>query len=419
MKCLSHILFYMLFAAAGLMLSCGCRDSGADWTAGFASARITPDTPQWLAGYDRREKSLGVHDDIWCKVAAFSNGRDTVVIAANDVIGLFRDDVEEIRQAVDISNRCRDRIFITCTHNHSGPDLLGLWNADRSKSGVDPAYLSYVKHVIARTVEKALASLQSADLLLASTEVEGISYNGRDREITDNSVVVLQARTADRVIGTLVNFACHPEVLTGGNNLITSDYAHYMYRGLESASGGVAMLVNGALGGMLTPLVSEHSFAEAERCGTVLADAVLSALEHPTRMASADLMCRIKEMRLTLENPGFERLYRAGIVRREFQGNTVLTEVGIVRLGDLTAVSIPGEALPKIGLRLKERMSTPFKMVFGLANDELGYLIPGEDWRADAYEESMSVAGDAGDRIEAALVELIDGSSGGTGSSMQ
>jgi hypothetical protein len=211
------------------------------------------------------------------------------------------------------------------------------------------------------------------------------------------------------VIGTLVNFACHPEVLTGGNNLITSDYAHYMYRELESASGGVAMLVNGALGGMLTPLVSEHSFAEAERCGTVLADAVLSALEHPTRMVSADLRCRIKEVRLTLENPGFERLYRAGIVRREFQGNSVLTEVGIVRLGELTAVSIPGEALPKIGLRLKERMSTPFKMVFGLANDELGYLIPGEDWRADAYEESMSVAGDAGDRIEAAIAELIGG----------
>ena len=106
---------------------------------------------------------------------------------------------------------------------------------------------------------------------------------------------------------------------------------------------------------------------------------------------------------------GIRTPYRAGIVRREFQGNTVLTEAGIVHLGELTAVSIPGEALPKIGLRLKERMSTPFKMVFGLANDELGYLIPGEDWRSGAYEESMSVASDAGDRIEAALVELIGG----------
>ena len=47
-------------------------------------------------------------------------------------------------------------------------------------------------------------------------------------------------------------------------------------------------------------------------------------------------------------------------------------------------------------------------MIFGLANDELGYLIPGEDWQPDAYEESMSIGKTAGDVIQNELVWLLE-----------
>ena len=46
-------------------------------------------------------------------------------------------------------------------------------------------------------------------------------------------------------------------------------------------------------------------------------------------------------------------------------------------------------------------------MVWGLANDELGYLIASEDWQPKEYEESMSVGPQAGDLVQNALVGLV------------
>ena len=84
-----------------------------------------------------------------------------------------------------------------------------------------------------------------------------------------------------------------------------------------------------------------------------------------------------------------------------------VTEVGVVRIGQLSAVTVPGEALPKIGFALKNAISSPYKMVWGLANDELGYLIAGEDWQPEEYEESMSVGPKAGDQVVGAIRELL------------
>ena len=60
-------------------------------------------------------------------------------------------------------------------------------------------------------------------------------------------------------------------------------------------------------------------------------------------------------------------------------------------LGDAEFLTIPGELLPEASFELLERMKGYPRMVVGLCNDELGYIIPAEDFRKGAYEESMSV----------------------------
>ncbi|MCH2581911.1 MAG: hypothetical protein MK133_12040, partial [Planctomycetes bacterium] len=49
-----------------------------------------------------------------------------------------------------------------------------------------------------------------------------------------------------------------------------------------------------------------------------------------------------------------------------------------------------------LSFELLEKMGGYPRMVVGLCNDELGYIIPAEDFRKGAYEESMSVGPAAG-----------------------
>jgi hypothetical protein len=392
-----------------LLMTTFCQNNASpNWNVGAAKIDITPNFPVWLAGYDRPTKSEGIHDSVWARAIVLENNKTSLLILSTDLIGLFKNDVDDIRNDIVPLGIPFDNIVITCTHNHNGPDVLGLWNADKSKTGVDSDYLNSVKQKLVQVASQAIRNKQKAQLFLSQTTVEGISYNGRDKNITDNSVVVLSAidQKGDN-IATLVNFACHPEVLAQKNNLITSDYCFYLYEKLEKKMGGTALLINGALGGMLTPLITEHSYKEAERCGSTLADAVFSSLQNKKNIKGNAFQTIRKSIKLESQNPNFEALYKNKIVHREFKDNIVNTEVSVIQIGQLEIGLIPGEALPKIGLNIKAEMKADFKMIFGLANDELGYFIPSENWDPNTYEESMSVGPNAGDTIQKEIISLL------------
>lgn len=391
---------------AFVLLVGACADEAA-WQVGAAKVAITPDRPVWLAGYSRDSKSDGVHDDIWARAMAIDNGSATVLILAVDLIGLMRPDVNDIRRDLTTEQLPFDHIIVASTHNHSGPDVIGLWHVDRGKSGVDFAYLDTVKARMVRVGKAALADLKPAALLVSRNEVLGISYNARDEGVLDVEAVSLRAQGEDgRTIGTLVNFACHPEVLTKQNRRLTSDFAHYTYGRLEERLGGVALYVNGALGGMVTPLVTAHSFREAARCGHALADSVLSGVKREKLIRDGRLMSVREDISLAMDNPAFRALAEAGVIHRAFE-DSIDTEVGALRIGPVLVATVPGEALPVIGFTLKGAMVSDYRMVFGLANDELGYLIPSVDWREDEYEETMSLGKTAGDVVTAETLRLI------------
>lgn len=53
-------------------------------------------------------------------------------------------------------------------------------------------------------------------------------------------------------------------------------------------------------------------------------------------------------------------------------------------------MTLPGELLPEISFEIQEKMTGFPRILVGLCNDELGYIIPEYDFRSDEYEESMS-----------------------------
>jgi len=82
------------------------------------------------------------------------------------------------------------------------------------------------------------------------------------------------------------------------------------------------------------------------------------------------------------------------------------TELNYIRLGSAEFITIPGELLPEIGFDIQARMTGYPRMIVGLANDELGYIVPGYDFNEKVYEESMSVGAAMGPMIRQAAYEL-------------
>lgn len=157
---------------------------------------------------------------------------------------------------------------------------------------------------------------------------------------------------------------------------------------------------------MVTPNVTVHSFREAARVGQTLADSVTNGMADEVLLRDDRLISLRRRVQLAVDNPLFKKLALMGVIHRSLS-DSIETEVGVLKIGSVIETTVPGEALPRIGFALKKAVNSEYAMTFGLANDEVGYLIPGKDWREDEYEESMSLGRTAGDDVTRHLVELI------------
>lgn len=378
---------------------------------GYAQTVITPslDRPVYLAGFGRNRRADAVHDDLYARALAVSDGQTTLVLCALDLIGFFRLHVYEVIAKV---NRPDVHIVIASTHTHHGPDTMGLWGPNWKTRGVDEVYFEEVKTRITQSISNALAALKPASVKWTSVHVPGLAKNARNPEILDDELTLLQFISQENpsTCATLFNFPCHPEVLWDGNPHITSDYVHFLREEVERQTGAPCIFFSGALGGMMTPDVKEHSFAEAEEMGRKLTEAGLKALKAVNPHPSASIHIQKKEIRPKLTNPLYKFAFWMNVLPEVRENGRVTTEVNLIRIGGLWLAAVPGELLPKLGLALKARMKEAGAQVtgvIGLANDELGYILPVEDFKypwnpfkpGNHYEETNSISKEIGPHV--------------------
>jgi len=428
---------------------------------GFAKKAITPEIggkPVYLAGFDTNRRATGVHDDLWARAIAVSDGRRKIAIVAVDLIGVFHADVlkarELLRQKVPGA-----ALVVASTHNHEGPDTMGLWGKGRFSSGVDPQYRDRVRHAIAETAADALLRLKPGRLVLGQTRTPGLIEDGRLPTVIDDTLVVMQAVGEDgATLGTVVNWSSHPEALGGKNTLVTSDFPHYLRSRMEERLGGTSVFLVGSIGGLMTPLglkltgadgkaVPADSFALAQAVGERAADAALEALKNGRPSASSALEHRSATVFIPLENRLFRLATFLGVLDRQVYsdgqpatsvfGADLRAEIGYLRLGDAEALLVPAEIYPELVLgRIqdpqdpgadfpgapRERalftlLESEYKLVLGLANDEIGYVLPRSQWDAkppfaygrkeDQYGEVNSVGPSAAPRLAEAFARLL------------
>jgi hypothetical protein len=122
---------------------------------------------------------------------------------------------------------------------------------------------------------------------------------------------------------------------------------------------------------------------------------------------------------VALNSPLFEQAIATGLVQgAQVKAGCIHTETSLLRLGRSALVFVPGELLPRLGMQLKSLLhQSGFETagVIGLSNDELGYILPDEEFQypadpfhpGDHYEETMSTGPTAGSSLLHAVQSLL------------
>ena len=423
--------------------------------AGAARRVITPDLakhgPVYMAGFGHNRVATAVHDDLYARCLALQPGKTALVICGVDSIGLFWDDVEQIRKAVDAKLGRHADMIVAALHDHQAPDTMGLWGPNAGTSGINQEYNRAVVDGTAEAAVEAIGNLRPATIMLAKAhpaELDTFIADNRPPDVHDSELILLAATGKDgKSIATLVNWANHPETLASKNTQITADYPAALYKRLEERRGGVAVFVNGALGGMQSPLnahlgVPDSSFEKAEKIGRRVAEIAADALDHAQSVKVTRYEFYERMVNIPLANKGFEAATKADLYRgRKPAGDGQSTvPVGLVRLLNglqpmLEVALIPGELYPELSVggiqkyegadfpdapaepAIKNLMKAPYRMLLGLADDEIGYIIPKSEWDDQApwlqnapkrwYGEVNSVGPEAAPIIVRTMQELL------------
>jgi hypothetical protein len=437
---------------------------------GFADADVTPALgrkPVYIAGFGFNRVATGVHDPLMARAVVIEYDHQSIGFLSVDVVGLFRDQVLAIRKRLPGIRY----LLVSSTHNHEGPDTLGLWGPVPVVSGVDPAYMQRLTDQCVRAVEAASAVLEPARAVIGTVRDASLVRDSREPYVKHDELTALQFRSiaSGKLLGSIVGWNCHPETLDSKNALLSADFVGYTVDEVRRQTGGPVLYLTGTVGGLMTSLglevrdesgrlLSDGTFAKTERYGRLIGQLAKKALTNSESIDLAPMEVRSREVYLPLYNARYKLARTLGILNREehlWTGDwrqapplpkssgdkelAVATEIGWLRLGSLEIAAIPGEIYPELVLSkvqdpvdpgadfpdapiepgIYAQLKSPHRLLVGLANDELGYIIPKRQWdekppfcygrKRKQYGEENSVGPETAPILCRAFQDLVAG----------
>ncbi|HEV3231583.1 MAG TPA: hypothetical protein VG245_04950 [Candidatus Dormibacteraeota bacterium] len=377
----------------------------------------------------------GSVDHIYARATAISNQAGaTLLLAALENQGTFAADKQGPYGLYDMRVQVSqdtgvpvDMIVINSDHSHAGPDLIGLWG------GVPVEYLQEVFAQTVKALDEAYQRRVPGDLVVGvnrpvvpdhtmakyrvgtatpgedfvhsqfgvDTGQNNIPGTGYDDGAVDTQLRVLQAVGDDgRPLGTLINYAAHATVMDGGNLGYSADWPGRVARATEiSLKEPVAVTMVADVGRSQPP--RPNTFANCDQPGQPTCNA--DKLETWTRLFTPWVVAAVADAvpvrgttvagtevltREAATNPALLGVSYSGegpvqgtgayrsVTTPWVAGNLIGTFASAHRLGDILLTANPGEAYPDIRFGVGREIKAPQAFfTFGLANDQLGYLI--------------------------------------------
>jgi hypothetical protein len=409
---------------------------------GFAKEDITPDwtcRPVPLAGYFAEGRyAEGVHDRLYARALAFApsgGAGEPVIILQLDLLCLDRICIDEIRKGLNHLGLSKENLAVFCIHTHSGfGGMLDTWTGvNREMVPLNGAFdretADFVVDKCRAVIEKALENGGEAKIRIKKGTISGLAVNRHAPEMPrDDDLFIMEFLRDDGKKILLYNLCCHPTVLSGGNRLLSADFAGAAAALLEAPGiCDMALFVNGSAGDMSTRFTrKESSFAECERFGKIVFDAVtehtrgadgfvpleqVSLSYHTFFLKRADIpgcagaeknlaetkknleetRSRTADPRLIRKAESFVEGASINLLKARYKdtsaGTEIPVEAGVLVLNGKKILCSPLELFSILALRLKRRRDVE---LFGYANALLGYLADSAAYDAMDYEALFS-----------------------------
>ncbi len=438
--------------------------ANAVWSLGYSNASILTgkelEEEHYVGGSLSITKKLvtEVKDDQKVRTIAISDGRGISIFAVLDAFGLANNEVRVIREKfqayADSKNLNITSINISVLHQHSSVDTFGL-NGDlvgalftssfrnlfgmELPSGKNKNFMENLYKVTVDSMINAVNSMEEGSIYYGTTDISEYIRDKRDPQVYDGNLNRLRfVPAAEGSKETwIVNLPIHCVGNGAAGTVLTGDYPYFMEKYInENANANFLMLLGAELA-ISSQYPEEFDTLYSNRYdslvafGELLGKIACSVVDSET--VAPILNIRFSEVFVPVDNSIFRLAARGGlltntVVKNGFKYEAV-TEVGYAEFGTSLGVAIiPGELAPEIAYggaisadeswTGEEWKYTAFKdvtkdkklLVFGVSNDQIGYLLTENDWRSylTENEEIVSTGPKAGVYITEAYLSLLD-----------
>ncbi|MBQ4354886.1 MAG: hypothetical protein IJC71_08340 [Clostridia bacterium] len=387
------------------------------WTMGFADREIAlpeeSDQPLYIAGYKQGvEISRTILDLPRASAVWMDTGGEGVLLIGVDCVGLSNKIVNDIR--TDLAAFCEQSgcasVNIYATHNHAGIDTLGLWGPV-AQDGKNDDYMLALTEACNAAAMAAYENRQAGTLFYGFADTD-ILRDSREPIVYDSLLHQFRFVPDDGSAGIrLVSYSAHAESLRSENTMLSRDFPGMMSDLILEETGDAFLYMPSAVGGLIMTeeLEGDCGFASMEdnmrRTGRYLTERLLSIEKE--EVIEPTLALARTEITVPLDNTAFLYYRFLGILDTPAKrgngaaGYEITSEMSVLRLGNCTFALIPGEIFPELvigGCFPDDRAASPENenpiplctiaaeyghdrlFVLGLANDELGYIVPPNDF---------------------------------------
>ncbi len=250
------------------------------------------------------------------RALVLESGDTRVAVCSTDFLGFPSVLCNKVRSRV--RGIPAENILIGATHNHSGPDCYGFPDLS-GKTTADLAYLDDVCTKLADAINEAVEHVQPARVKIATGKAQGrIAYNYYAEKLYDPRCTVIQfLSAAGEPTTTLINYACHPEVIGPDQGILCPDYVGPLYDRITERGAGTGIFMNGALGGMVTADCrgpdgkDVQTWDECIRIGQLLADEALRIVAEVPVQEDPALFCGSTTVELPVENQMLQAIVKS------------------------------------------------------------------------------------------------------------